>query len=138
MSSDRSGARVLCCGTFDHFHPGHESFLAQAAALGSELFVVIARDENVKRIKGRLPDHSEEERMAAVEGAGIADDVRLGNKGANLLQVVSEIAPDVIALGYDQRPPKGLADAFPQSEIVTLKPHRPDIYKSSLFRRGEE
>ena len=138
MSSDRSGPRVLCCGTFDHFHPGHESFLAQAAALGSELFVVVARDENVKRIKGRLPDHSEEERMAAVEGAGIADVVRLGNRGANLLQAVSEIAPDVIALGYDQRPPKGLADAFPQCEIVTLNPHRPDIYKSSLFRQVEE
>ncbi len=138
MSFDRSRRRVLCCGTFDHFHPGHESLLFQAAALGTELFVVVARDENVERIKGRLPDHREEERKAAVEGAGIADVVRLGNKGANLLQVVSEIAPDVIALGYDQRPPKGLADAYPHCEIVTLKPHRPDIYKSSLFRRMGE
>ena len=137
MSAD-TRHRVLCCGTFDHFHPGHESFLSQAAALGSELFVVVARDENVKRIKGRLPDHGEEERMAAVEEAGIADVVMLGNKGADLLQVVSEIAPDVIALGYDQRSPKGLADAFPQCEIVTLNPHRPDIYKSSLFRQVEE
>ena len=134
MSSDPPRRRVLCCGTFDHFHPGHESFLSQAAALGTELFVVVARDENVERIKGRLPDHCEEKRRTSVEESGLADVVRLGNKGANLLQVVSEIAPEVIALGYDQQAPGGLAGAFPQCEIVTLKPHRADIYKSSLFR----
>ena len=57
------GKRVLCCGTFDYLHPGHISFLKQAARLGTELFVVVARDENVKRLKGRYPDHGEEERV---------------------------------------------------------------------------
>ena len=58
--------RVLCCGTFDYLHPGHRSFIAQAAALGDELFVVVARDENVRRIKGHYPDQSQEERKAAL------------------------------------------------------------------------
>ena len=56
--------RVLCCGTFDYLHPGHLSFIEQAAALGDELFAVVARDENVKIIKGHYPDHSEVERKA--------------------------------------------------------------------------
>ena len=59
--------RVMCCGTFDYLHPGHLSFIEQAAALGDELYVVVARDENVQRIKGHYPDHREEDRKAAIE-----------------------------------------------------------------------
>jgi FAD synthetase len=129
--------RVLCCGTFDHLHPGHLSFIEQAAALGDELFVVIARDENVMRIKGHYPDHSEQERKAILEQLEAVDDVRLGYPGHNFLQVVADIAPGIIALGYDQRRPPNLAKAFPDCEIVVLEAHHPDKYKSSLFRRGE-
>ena len=64
--------RVLCCGTFDYLHPGHESFLNQASRLGEELVVVVARDENVERLKDRKPDHEEEIRRARVESLGIA------------------------------------------------------------------
>tara|TARA_Y100000588_G_C13976012_1_gene805081 strand:+ start:120 stop:539 length:420 start_codon:yes stop_codon:yes gene_type:complete len=129
------GKRVLCCGTFDYLHPGHISFLEQAAALGSELFVVVARDENVERIKGRLPDHNEELRRTKVEEVGVADEVRLGYPGANFFKVVSDIAPDIIALGYDQKTPSGLRDAFPQCEVLILEAHHPEKYKSSLYRR---
>lgn len=126
--------RVLSCGTFDHLHPGHRSFLEQAAALGRELVVVIARDENVRRLKGRSPDHDEEERRSRVESLGIADQVRLGHPGADFLRVVVEVQPEIIALGYDQRPPPGLQEAFPQVKIVVLKPFFPEKYKSSFFR----
>ena len=54
------GIRVLSCGTFDNLHPGHIAYLEQAAKLGNELCVVVARDENVKRIKGRYPEQNEE------------------------------------------------------------------------------
>ena len=129
--------RVLCCGTFDYLHPGHLSFIEQAEALGDELFAVVARDENVKRIKGHYPDHSEVERKAALEELPRVDDVRLGYEGSNFLRVVEEIAPDIIALGYDQGRPPGLADKFPGCKIVVLKPHHPEKYKSSLYRRQE-
>ena len=130
--------RVLCCGTFDYLHPGHISFLQQAATLGSQLFVVVARDENVRRIKGRYPDHTEEERKAALEGLDLVDDVRLGYPGgrSNFLRVVADIEPDIVALGYDQQAPTGLREALPNGEIVFLEPHFPDKYKSSLFRRS--
>ncbi|MFA6110201.1 MAG: adenylyltransferase/cytidyltransferase family protein [Candidatus Latescibacterota bacterium] len=127
--------RVLCCGTFDYLHPGHVSFLRQAASLGDELVVVVARDENVQRAKGRPPEKNEEERQAQVAALGIATEVRLGNPGADLLRVVAEVSPEVIALGYDQAPPRGLTEAFPHCRIVTLEPHQPERFKSSLFRR---
>lgn len=127
--------RVLSCGTFDHFHPGHESFLQQAAALGSELYVVVARDENVERLKGRRPDHDEEQRVSILSKLPYITNVRLGHPGTNLLRVVEEIAPQVIALGYDQKSPPGLREAFPDCDIVVLAPHHPERYKSSLFRK---
>ena len=51
--------------------------------------------------------------------------------------VYREIAPDIIALGYDQGQPPGLASAFPGCEIVVLEPHYPDKFKSSLYRRQD-
>jgi FAD synthetase len=131
------GKRVLCCGTFDYLHPGHVSFLEQAAALGDELVVVVARDENVRRIKGNYPDHSETERQAQVEKLGLAHQIRLGYPGNDLLKVVAEIQPDIIALGYDQGRPPGLAEAFPNCQIVVLRPHYPEKFKSSLYRKQE-
>ena len=127
--------RVLCCGTFDLLHLGHESFLAQAAGLGAELIVVVARDENVQRLKGRKPSQGEDERRAAVEKLELVTEARLGNRGEHFLRVVDEVNPDVIALGYDQRPPAGLAEAFPKCEIVTMEPHCPEKFKSSYFRK---
>ena len=128
--------RVLCCGTFDYLHPGHVSFLEQAAALGTELHVVIARDENVKRIKGVLPDHDEERRRNMVAGVEVVDRALLGHRGPDFLRIVGEIDPDVIALGYDQRAPTGLAEAMPLCKITVLKPHFPEKFKSSLYRQG--
>jgi cytidyltransferase-like protein len=126
--------RVLCCGTFDHVHPGHEAFLRQAAQLGDELVVVVARDENVQRLKGRLPDHDEQTRLADIQALGIAHKVQLGYAGKNLLQVVMDIGPDIIALGYDQSKPPGLEAHFPQCELVVLDAFHPDRYKSSFIR----
>ena len=36
--------------------PGHIDFLKQAKALGDELIVIVARDENVQKIKGIRPE----------------------------------------------------------------------------------
>lgn len=126
--------RVLSCGTFDHFHPGHDAFLSQAATLGDQLFVVVARDDNVRRIKGRAPDQGEQARLAAVAGHEAVDDARLGYEGSDFFRVVRDIGPDTIALGYDQRAPAGLAEAFPDCQIITLDPFHPERYKSSLMR----
>ena len=129
--------RVLCCGTFYFLHPGHLYFLKQASELGSELYVVVARDENVNRIKGRYPSHKEVDRLEKVERLNYVDVARLGYPGMNFLKVVKEINPDIIALGYDQKAPPGLKNGFPHSKIVTLGSLHPDKFKSSIYRNSK-
>ena len=130
--------RVMAFGTFDHFHAGHESYLRQAKELGDKLFVVIARDKTVERIKGRLPDHNEKERLAAVERSGIADKVVLGHL-VDKYAVLKKYKPSVIALGYDQftftfRLKKFLIDSKIDATIVRMKSYKPEVYQTSLLR----
>lgn len=128
----------MAFGTFDHFHAGHEAYLKQAKALGDYLIVIIARDETVKRIKGRNPDQNEKERHGVVKSCGLADKVVLGEPG-DKYDVLRRYKPHVIALGYDQftftfRLEKFLIDQKMDTKIVRLNPYRPTVYKTSLIR----
>ena len=38
-------ARVMCFGTFDLLHPGHEDYFRQAREFGDELIVVAWRND---------------------------------------------------------------------------------------------
>ena len=58
--------KVMAFGTFDGLHPGHLNFLKQARRLGDSLVVVVARDANVRKIKGRFPRLGEGERLRKV------------------------------------------------------------------------
>jgi FAD synthetase len=130
------GRKVVCAGTFDHFHPGHIDFLRQAKQLGDELTVIVARDETVKRIKGFLPTHDEQRRKRNVEKSCIPELVILGNLDTDLFQILQELKPDVVALGYDQRvSEEEIAKRFPSCVIVRLAPFEPHQYKSSLYRQ---
>lgn len=123
--------RVLVFGTFDYLHPGHLFLLNEAVKQGDDLFVVVARDNNVKRIKGIQPTHNEQERVAAIQELDYVTDVRLGYEEWGMhLQVLEDIEPDVIVLGYDQkaRIPDG------DWEIIRVEAFEPEKYKSSLLR----
>ncbi len=124
--------RVLTFGTFDCFHPGHSSYLAQAAALG-ELFVVVARDSNVLKIKKITPTDAEGVRLAHVQAAFPQATVLLGNPD-DFLAPVRAVKPDFIALGYDQTLPPGVKEADLGAPIVRLEATKPDEWKSSLLR----
>ncbi|MEW5745226.1 MAG: adenylyltransferase/cytidyltransferase family protein [Nitrospirota bacterium] len=129
------GRKVICAGTFDHFHPGHLDFLKQAKSLGDELMVIVARDETVRRIKGFLPSHDEQQRRANVESARIADLVVLGHLDTDLFEIVDELGPDVIALGYDQRvSEEEIRRRFPRLTVVRLASFHPEHFKSSVYR----
>lgn len=129
------GIRVVCAGTFDHLHPGHISFLKQAAKLGDELIVIVARDETVQKIKGRRPDHDENCRRLSVEGTGIADAVILGNLNKSIFAILHDLSPDVVALGYDQRvSEEDIKKQLPECKVVRLKPFYPEKFKSSYYR----
>jgi FAD synthetase len=126
--------RVMGFGTFDAFHPGHLFYLKQLKVLGGELFIVIARDKNVERIKGKAPHFKEMERLSAVEEAGIADRVILGHE-SDFFQVLREHAPDILGFGYDQRVDiEAIQADFPHIEIARLEAHQPHRFKSSLIK----
>ena len=94
--------RVLAAGTFDLLHPGHYEYLKFAKSLGDELIVVVARDETVKKIKGRKPIIPEEQRRIMVEALKPVDKAILGSLN-NKLEPIVKIKPDIIVLGPDQK-----------------------------------
>lgn len=122
---------VLVFGTFDGLHPGHIDFLKQAKNYGDRLEAVVALDDTVIKVKGHAPKRSELERLEAIRQTGLVDAARLGNR-SDRYQVIREVKPSVICLGYDQTHFTGdLPKLFPEITIVTLKPFHPEIYKSS-------
>jgi FAD synthetase len=96
---------VLASGVFDLLHLGHVKFLEEAKKAGgenAELIVIIARDSTVQKTKGRKPIMPENQRRTLVESLKVVDEAVLGFENFDLAEVINEIKPDVIALGYDQ------------------------------------
>ena len=130
---------VMVAGTFDIFHQGHEYFLKEAKKFGDELIVVIARDENVLKIKGKLSKNNEDKRLKFIVESKLADRVVLGNKG-NIFDIIEEIKPNFICLGYDQFIDENKLNIEIKRRKLDIKLNRlgsfkPEIYKSSLLRR---
>ncbi len=90
---------VIAQGTFDIVHPGHVHYLEEAAAMGDELYVIVARKANV--------DHKEKpicpatQRRDVVDALEAVDEAILGHE-EDIFVPIEEIDPDVIALGHDQ------------------------------------
>ena len=127
--------RVMLFGTFDVLHPGHLHYLRDGQSRG-KMIVVIARDENVRRIKGFMPERSERIRKAAVEKEFPDATVTLGDP-EDFLVPVREHAPDLILLGYDQRLPPGINEKD-LPPIERAEPLEPEKYKSSLLRKDKK
>lgn len=133
--------KVLVFGTFDLLHPGHLSFLRQARELGHKLYVVVARDKNAEKLKGRKPIQNEQIRLRAVSKLPFITQALLGQIELNhRYRLVKEINPDIIALGYDQfllttTLEKDLAAMGLKTRLVRLKPYKADRYKSTILRR---
>lgn len=92
--------RVMATGVFDLLHPGHIHYLTEAKKLGDELIVVVARDSTAERFKHR-PIVNEEQRREMVAALKPVDRALLGNEGS-IYDILTDIRPDVIALGFDQ------------------------------------
>jgi len=96
---------VLASGVFDLLHYGHIKFLEEAKkhdGSGAKLVVIVARDETVKKLKGRPPVIPEDQRRALVEALEVVDEALLGYEDMDLEAVINRIKPDVIAIGHDQ------------------------------------
>lgn len=91
--------RVLATGTFDLLHPGHVYFLTQARALGDELFVIVARDSNVRH--KQKPIVPEVQRLEMIDALEMVNKALLGSE-KDIFEPLKQIRPDIITLGYDQ------------------------------------
>ncbi|HYM40517.1 MAG TPA: adenylyltransferase/cytidyltransferase family protein [Thermoplasmata archaeon] len=92
--------RVMATGVFDLLHTGHVHFLTEARRLGDELVVVVARDSTARRFKHE-PIMGEASRVQLVAALKPVDRAVLGHEGS-IYEILDEIRPDVIALGFDQ------------------------------------
>jgi cytidyltransferase-like protein len=105
LAKGRSKLRVvLVGGVYDILHLGHLVALTEAKTHGDILVVVVATDITVETLKGRRPVFPEEDRRALVESLKPVDAAILGYEdvGMGYEQVIDDVKPDVIALGYDQ------------------------------------
>ena len=96
---------VLASGTFDLLHYGHVRYLEEAKKLGgknAELVVIVARDSTVKKRKGGKTVMPEDQRRSLVEALKVVDEAILGCEDFDMIKVVEQTRPDIIAVGHDQ------------------------------------
>ncbi len=89
---------VVVAGTFDVLHPGHLYLFEKAAHLG-DVYVIIARDCNIKENKKMI--FTEKERVKMVQSLKFVKKAVLGDK-KDFFRPIEEISPDIIFLGPDQ------------------------------------
>ncbi len=138
--------KALIFGTFDKLHKGHIYFIRKAQEIAeqeavskgrskddAELFVVVARDVNVKKIKKKTPTDSEMTRLLNVYVLGIAKTAYLGDE-KDFFKPILDINPDIICLGYDQDS-RGAEEFIKKNklkiEIKRIDAFEPETYKSS-------
>ena len=124
-------------GTFDLVHPGHLSFFRQAKKLGDYLIAVVARDKNSEGAKGRPPRNNEKMRLANVRKTKLVNKAIIGSRTYNFYRTIRTYKPEIICLGYDQKPTVRRLKSdlkrhrIKNLQVIRLKPHRPNIFKSS-------
>jgi cytidyltransferase-like protein len=124
---------VLAGGVYDILHLGHLAVLAEAKTYGDLLVVVVATDVTVETLKGRRPVFPEEDRRALVESLKPVDAAILGYEdvGMGYEQVIDEVKPNIIALGYDQ-------DSVARTVIELVEKKRRDIRIVRLSKFDKE
>ena len=118
------GKIVLATGAFDLLHLGHVRFLEASkrkGGRGARLIVVVARDKTVLNRKGLLPILPEDQRRELVGSLRAVDKAILGHTHLDLLGILLEVRPDIIAVGYDQMQIKTLVSKLLKKENLSMR-----------------
>lgn len=120
-------------GVFDGLHAGHKYFLQEAGNLAEELVVVLPPDEVSKRLKGYAPKNLYDMRMSALFSFNPAFRIVQGDTSPGGWEVIAKEKPDMVFLGYDQGT---IANELERrgTPYIVLAAHKPEEYKSSLFK----
>lgn len=129
--------RVVAQGTFDLVHPGHIHYLSEAAELGEELHVIVARQDNVTHKNAPVLDGRQ--RRDVVDALGVVTEAHLGHPD-DIFVPIERIDPDVILLGHDQHHDadavRGALDARGIDCEVTRGAAREPNYDGELLSTG--
>lgn len=128
------GKVVLATGVFDLLHIGHVRFLIESKRRGgprAKLVVVIARDTTVFKRKGHKPIVPEAERREIIGSLKAVDRAILGHVEFDMLGVLDELKPDIVAVGYDQRDIK-----LSLEKLVRREKLRVSIIQIPMFGSG--
>jgi len=134
---------VAIFGVFDGIHEGHLSFIIEAKKEGNHLVAIVARDNIVEELKGKLPLYGEAERVNDLLKVPDIDLVLLGDPQRETYNTLKEIKPDIIYIGYDQQTLYENIDKMikignlPKMKIVHGKPHKPEIFHSSILNNKQ-
>ena len=134
--------KILIFGVFDGIHEGHLSFIKEAKAQGDQLVVVVARDNVVEELKGRLPKYNEVERVKMLLEVHDIDLVFLGDPKIETYNILKEVKPNIIYLGYDQHALfDNLTQAIkngnlPEMKVIQGKPFNPEVFHSSIINKN--
>jgi len=126
---------VLTSGAFDLLHYGHIHLLEEAKKLGgpdSRLVVIVARDETINKLKGKLPVIPEDQRRAVIEALKVVDEALLGYEDINMSKVINLIKPDIIAVGYDQQKIENMTNQIIEKQKLSIK-----VIKLGKFGKSE-
>ena len=131
--------KILIFGVFDSVHDGHKFFISEAKKEGSQLVAVVARDCTVEKMKGKLPKYNEVERINMLLDVPDVDLVLLGDLETGTYNVLKEVNPDVVFLGYDQKDlMEDIKKKVEKGELSNIKilqgsPYKPEIFHSSFL-----
>ena len=95
---------VFTNGVFDLVHPGHLTYLAEAASLGHRLIVGVNSDASVRRLKGcSRPVMSLDARMQLLASLFFVDGV-IAFEEDTPLNLIEALRPDILVKGGDYHP----------------------------------
>jgi cytidyltransferase-like protein len=104
---DAKRKTVFVTGCFDLLHSGHIAFLEEAAGYG-ELVVGIGSDDTVRKLKGRFPVYTEQERQYMLEALRCVRRCTI-NSGDGVLDFADDlkvIRPDILFVNEDGNTPE--------------------------------
>ena len=95
------GTIGFTCGAFDVLHTGHVLMLEEAKSKCDYLVVGVQSNPNLDRPDKNKPVQSLEERILTVKALRYVDDIVLYDTEAELVELLTELNPDIRILGAD-------------------------------------